>query len=537
MPPAHAPIPLPGRATSASSRAVFRPAFSTPGRWAILVLSWLAFLIAGYLAIHSVNGTSVAGCGVGSANGCDVVLSSSWSKWFGIPVAVLGLAIYAGLASLGPLLWWRNEEASRWVTTGVVLLSLVAAGASAWFIGVQFFAIHEYCKFCLVTDTCGILLGIIATIEAVRSVSKNRPSRGASGGPTGVMALRSTMPVGARSTVTTIAPSIADPPSLSLAFGGAVPLLALLVAGQIFFAGKTYEVQKVALTDTIEMTGATPGKSDEDAANSKSNDGQKPEVSTTDSKSDESSKGKSEESALTRVDDATDAVGALPKDTAAKDKEEPASAPAEPEKERIVKFLGGKLSLDVYKHPLIGSPEAPHIAIEMVSYDCPHCRKMATMMSEVLARYGDQVALLIMPVPLDKDCNKLVTDPTMLHPGACGTSRRVCGVAKLNPPAFAKFHEFLMTGKEAPPMEKIVPKANGLVDRDKLRAFVNSPEAKKQVDGYVDLFGKLQAQTQAKGKTFGLPVQILGDNVITGEVEKIDDVFKAWEENLGVTAK
>ena len=32
----------------------------------------------------------------------------------------------------------------------------------------------------------------------------------------------------------------------------------------------------------------------------------------------------------------------------------------------------------------------------------------------------------------------------------------------------------------------------------------------------------------------GLPVQILGDNVMSGSVEKEEDVFKAWEENLGV---
>jgi uncharacterized membrane protein len=516
--PAHSLVPLPNRAIAASPRATFRPAFGAPERWAILVLAWIAFFVAGYLAIHSVSGTSVAGCGVGGSNGCDIVLTSSWSKWLGIPVAVLGLAIYAALASLSPLLWWRNEEASRWITTGVVLLSVVAAGASVWFIGVQVFAIHEYCKFCLVTDTCGILLGVIASFAAIRSVTTNRRR----GGQSGVHALRSAMPVGARSTTGAAIATPADPPALGLAFGGAVPLLALLAAGQIFFAGKTYEVQKVALTDTIDLAGS-PSDAAGDSADS-----------TTDSNSDDTAIGRVINDADAKVATVETNDGSPDSNTA---KDESPSLPAAPEKERIVKFLGGTLSLDVYKHPLIGSPEAPHIAIEMVSYDCPHCRKMAAMMSEVLERYGDQVALLIMPVPLDKDCNKLVTDPTMLHPGACGTARRVCGVAKFSPSDFAKFHEFLMTGKEVPPMEKVIPKGNSLANRDKLRDFVNSPEAKKQVDGYVELFGKLQAQSKGNGKSFGLPVQILGDKVVSGEIEKIDDVFKAWEENLGVTPK
>ena len=132
MPPANALIPLPGRIGPAAPRPSFQPAFSAPERWAILVLSWLAFFIAGYLAMKAVTGGSVAGCGVGSGAGCDVVLTSSWSKWLGIPVAVFGLAVYAALASLSPLLWWRNEMASRWITTAIVLLSVVAAGASAW---------------------------------------------------------------------------------------------------------------------------------------------------------------------------------------------------------------------------------------------------------------------------------------------------------------------------------------------------------------------------------------------------------------------
>ena len=68
------------------------------------VLSWLAFGIAAYLAWDSITNSSVAGCGVGTHDGCDAVLNSAWSKWLGVPVAVLGLACYATLAGLSVLL-------------------------------------------------------------------------------------------------------------------------------------------------------------------------------------------------------------------------------------------------------------------------------------------------------------------------------------------------------------------------------------------------------------------------------------------------
>src|SRR5262245_61019732 len=156
MPTTNPPIPLPGRSISRSSGSPFQPAFGAPVRWTLIVLSWLAFSVAGYLAFHSVTGTSVAGCGVGSSNGCDVVLTSSWSKWLGVPVAVLGLACYAALASLSILLGIRNPSTNRWITTIFVMLAVVAMGASLWFVGVQFVAIGTFCKFCLVTDACGI---------------------------------------------------------------------------------------------------------------------------------------------------------------------------------------------------------------------------------------------------------------------------------------------------------------------------------------------------------------------------------------------
>ena len=166
------------------------------------VLAWLAFGVASYLAWHAVIESSVAGCGMGSDNGCDVVLTSSWSKWLGIPVAVLGLGCYAALASLSILLWLRSEPASRWIATAFVMLSIIAAGASLWFIGVQVFAIHDYCKFCLVTDACGIAIGSIATFVAVRSWLADRGTAATAVQP-GMMALRTALPAGTRPAPTT----------------------------------------------------------------------------------------------------------------------------------------------------------------------------------------------------------------------------------------------------------------------------------------------------------------------------------------------
>jgi uncharacterized membrane protein len=505
------------------------PAFNAPVRWTLRVLAWLAFGVTSYLAWQTMTHAPVAGCVVGSNEGCDLVLSSSWSKWLGIPIAFLGLGWYGALATLSIFLGLRSAQLNRWISTAFVMLSIAAAGVSLWFIGVQIFALGSYCPHCLVIDSCGIALGVIATVFAVRSVYAQQGIPQSRTVQPGLMALRTTMPVGNR---TTPLPVRTEPtsPWLIPAIGGAIPLIGILIGGQLLFASKTFDLQKVALNESIQMVGSNTDETDNASS------GGTERVAMRVPAEEENSERPS------LPVDSTDPNSSL--DESAKDSStaghekspssEPPSEPAEPTKKRLVKFLGGKLTLDVYEHPVIGSREAPHIAIEMLSYNCSHCRKMYATMEHALERYDGQVALLVMVQPLDKECNKLITDPTASHPGACATARLALGVAKVNPASFARFHEFLMSGdKEKPPaMSAVLPKAHVLADRSRLRQLTQSDELAKQLEGYVDLFGKLQKQSGKKD--FGLPVQILGDHVMSGAVESEADVFKAWEEHLGV---
>ena len=163
------------------------------------MLAWLAFAVAAYLAWHSVGGTSVAGCGVGDANGCDIVLSSSWAKWLGIPVAVLGLGCYATLAGLSVVLGTEYPQASRWINTAFVMFAILAAGASLWFIGVQIFAIGHYCRFCIFVDLCGLAIGGIAIWSAVQWCLTSAPIRSSHSSAAGLTALKSAIPARGRS--------------------------------------------------------------------------------------------------------------------------------------------------------------------------------------------------------------------------------------------------------------------------------------------------------------------------------------------------
>lgn len=527
MPSSIPPVLVPGRGAAGyrAPASVTQPVFNPPVCWTLRVLAWLAFGVASYLAWHAIQQTAVAGCAVGSNTGCDAVLSSSWSKWLGIPVSVLGLAGYATLATLSILLSVGSASANKWISTAFVTLSIVAAGASLWFLGIQAFVLQTFCIYCVPIDICGLLLGIIATVFAVRRTLAERANPQPRVMQPGLLALRSAIPAG-KHPIPIVAPVPSTSPSLIPAFGGAVPLIGILIGGQLLFAAKTYDLQKGELTKSIQLNGVKSVVVADHEAKGETHIAMRPtdgdanvKPSLADSSKADASKDGSDQSSTHKSASA-------------------ASSPdVGPSKERFVKFLGGKLSLDVYKHPIIGNPEAPHIAIEMVSYDCPHCRKMFPMIQHALDRYGDQVAVLVMMSPLDKECNKLVTDPAASHQGACTIAKLAIGIAKVNPTAFATFHDFLMANADKPPtVETAIPRAYLIADRDQLREFTHSSEADKQIDGYVDLYTQLQ-KMNASNKNFGLPIQILGDYVMSGSVEHEADLFKAWEEHLGVKPK
>ena len=116
-------------------------------------LSLLAALISAYLLANTLmqSGQPV-GCGSGS--GCGEVLSSHWSQVFGLPVSVLALMTYLGVAGLQllPKLYQRSVAA--------VLAGLLAT-AAIWFLALQAFVIKAWCPYCVISHLLSLTLAVL----------------------------------------------------------------------------------------------------------------------------------------------------------------------------------------------------------------------------------------------------------------------------------------------------------------------------------------------------------------------------------------
>ena len=73
--------------------------------------------------------------------------------------------------------------------------------------------------------------------------------------------------------------------------------------------------------------------------------------------------------------------------------------------------------IDVASAPLRGPATAPAKVVEFSDFMCPFCRNLAGALSQFVPQAGGRVAVYFMNYPLDNTCNPKL--PRATHPGAC----------------------------------------------------------------------------------------------------------------------
>ena len=146
----------------ADSRPRPQAARPTPARPApagpnvpLLGLSLAGVAVAGYLTYTGWTGDRAAYCEAGG--GCDIVQSSQWATFLGLPTALWGLLLYVGLSYIAlrvrrPIAQWRGA----WV------LAVIGCGVSVYLTAISLFVIKATCPYCL--GSLGIFTAIMALL-------------------------------------------------------------------------------------------------------------------------------------------------------------------------------------------------------------------------------------------------------------------------------------------------------------------------------------------------------------------------------------
>ena len=145
---------------------------ASPSRGRVILYSIAAlFCLLGladatYLSVLALTGETAA-CG-GQA-GCSEVLSSAYSKFAGVPVAMFGVAGYFTAFTFATFAGFDYSRARKFfaLTVGVLF------AATLWLLYVQAFVLHSFCRYCLFSAAITFLLMGLVVAAPIPSASKN----------------------------------------------------------------------------------------------------------------------------------------------------------------------------------------------------------------------------------------------------------------------------------------------------------------------------------------------------------------------------
>jgi uncharacterized membrane protein len=115
------------------------------------IISLVGLADATYLSVQALTGETL-GCG-GSPD-CFRVLGSSYSRVAGMPVALFGAVAYFSVFTFATFAGFGYRRARMFLILTIAAMFL----ATLWFLYVQAFLLHAYCRYCLFSAAITFLL-------------------------------------------------------------------------------------------------------------------------------------------------------------------------------------------------------------------------------------------------------------------------------------------------------------------------------------------------------------------------------------------
>ena len=471
----------------------------------VRILSLIAVAVSSYLFWITFTHGTVAACGDESSYiACDHVLRSAWSRWLGLPVSLFGCGIYLSIFVAS---FWKSapgdDRLSRTAHSFLSGMVTLAVGAALWFLGLQAFVIGKFCLLCTSVHLCGITIGVLLGGSRLLAHWKRQRAEH-------ITFLHRTTITGSTSPSEPLHNVNTENRTSYWSYGIAAIGLMALLSGQIFLPTETTEVQTASEfvdADTDALMRSLDSVSSENIEN-------KSALS-------------SEKVPATRIDDAnvdprpSKTVDATP-DRTASDSETHANL--KKKKTRKVSFLEGKFQIDVNRHGLLGNPEAEHVIVELVDYTCKDCRRLHQYFKQVRKQYGERLAIVVLPVPLETSCNPHITRTHPSHIGACKYSRLALAVLEIDRRAFHEFHDWLMDSPHPPSLEVAERRAMTIVDKEQLQATINGDGVRKRLRAHVRLFRRV-------GR---FPAMIIRDHIVIGTPTSVADLSRVLAKRLGI---
>lgn len=202
-----------------------------------------------------------------------------------------------------------------------------------------------------------------------------------------------------------------------------------------------------------------------------------------------------------------------------------ASAGPTHKKIRWLPLLGGRTGLDINDTPILGSPEAPHVIVKLFDYTCPHCRILHHQLNQARQRYGNQLAVVLVPVPMNRDCNRFVQDTHPRHADACEIARLALAVWRVQPALFPELHEWLFAEATARPAAEVRQWVERRLGAERLRFALNDAWINQRIHHGVHMYDICQHGA--------IPKLVTKRRVFSGEFATANQLLGVLASELG----
>ncbi|MFO1003440.1 MAG: vitamin K epoxide reductase family protein [Planctomycetaceae bacterium] len=532
--------------------------------WMLRGLCVAGLGISVYLAWTALSMTPVYGCGGGEVIDCGHVLKSKWSKVFGIPVSVPAGGLYASMLVLLGFAGLNAPRAMKQMVWNALTAGACMAGLAAlWFISLQIFALSKICPYCVAVHTCGLTMAALMLRNRFSEPHHKK-----------LAASFSAAAVAGLITVQTMTPEpevfevirydeVTSPDETTAVASGGVGSDVFEAPGEVFAApGEMFEAPVVdeAPVDNSDNSASTTTEESGEAVKAEStqpvastlllllpprlmnltqmmfsvqeaavSEGEAVTDSATAEEAAKSDAGeKPTESSATAAEGDTAAADVSTKDggseaTEKKDeKAEPEkadAAPAVPER-KLVTVAGNRITLDVKQWPLLGQADAEYVFVEMFDYTCPHCRNTHHAIKGAFENFGDKLAILALPVPLERSCNDAASGGG--HVGACELAKISIAVWRVAPEKFHEFHDWMFETTRSTASARA--QAEKLVGAEKFQKEYSSKIPSEYVKRHVDLYKKV-----GQGS---VPKLLFPKSTINGEINSKSTMVSTIEREL-----
>ena len=532
--------------------------------WILRGLCVAGLGISVYLAWTALSMTPVYGCGGGEVIDCGHVLKSKWSKVFGIPVSVPAGGLYASMLVLLGFAGVNAPRAMKQMVWNALTAGACMAGLAAlWFISLQIFALSKICPYCVAVHSCGLTMA--ALMLRNRFSEPHHKKMAASFSAAAVAGLI---------TVQTMTPEpevfevirydeVTSPEATTAVAAGDAGSDVFEAPGEVFAApGEMFDAPVVdeAPVDSSDSSASTTTEESGEAVKAETTQPVASTLlllvpprlmnltqimfSTQEAAASEGDKAagvdipadavKPAEGEKPAENSTTPAEGGKPAtETSTKDgdaeatekKDEKAeSAKADPEpvvpERKLITVAGNRITLDVKQWPLLGHADAQYVFVEMFDYTCPHCRNTHHAIKGAFENYGDKLAILALPVPLERACNDAASGGG--HAGSCDLAKISIAVWRVSPEKFHEFHDWMFETTRSATSARA--QAEKLVGAEKFRKEYGSKIPSEYVKRHVDLYKKV-----GQGS---VPKLLFPKSTINGEINSKSTMVGTIEREL-----